>query len=343
VKLLQLTGPGQFEIKNVPDPRPGRGEVLMRVDAVTTCPQWDLHLWHDEPMFPGKDLVFPYTPGQPGHEAAGTIAAVGDGVSDFSPGDRVCTWRDPGHTVQGCYAQYVVRRADDIMHAPRDVPDAALAPFELAMCVGTVFRMLRDMYAVGGRRFGVMGLGPAGLIAVQMARAEGAGEVIGFDLDAERRARALRLGASACHDPGEEEWRSRAERLESAVDCVGAASTVEFLLDHTNDAVALFGVQREDYAFRPRHTRVRLCGYQGHSRESAAYAMDLIENGRVDLAPLVTHRMPLEAYGEAVALLEARKALKVCFLPWGSGDAGASQGAGAGTETLGGPSGTCRG
>jgi threonine dehydrogenase-like Zn-dependent dehydrogenase len=59
-----------------------------------------------------------------------------------------------------------------------------------------------------------------------------------------------------------------------------------------------------------------LCGYKGHCRESAEYAVDLIRGGRLDLAPLTTHRLPLERYAEGIALLEKQQAIKICFLPW---------------------------
>jgi len=81
--------------------------------------------------------------------------------------------------------------------------------------------------------------------------------------------------------------------------------------------VALFGVQREGYVYEPRHySGLRLCGYPGHSREAAEYAVDLIERGLLKLAPLVTHHLPLERYAEGVDLLERQEAIKVCFHPW---------------------------
>ena len=70
------------------------------------------------------------------------------------------------------------------------------------------------------------------------------------------------------------------------------------------------------FRISPRHYRLRLCGYKGHWRESAEYAVDLIRRGKLDLAPLVTPTMPLERYSEAIDLLETQKAIKVCFLPW---------------------------
>ena len=89
-------------------------------------------------------------------------------------------------------------------------------------------------------------------------------------------------------------------------------------MDHCRDYVALFGVQREAYSFEIRHYHpaLRLCGYPGHSRAAAEYAVSLIEQRKLNLATLVTHTMPLERYNEAIDLLEKQQAIKVCFTPW---------------------------
>ncbi|MGJ3241960.1 MAG: zinc-dependent alcohol dehydrogenase [Opitutales bacterium] len=323
MKQLVVTGPGEAELREVPIPEPGPREVLMKVTAVTTCPQWDLHLAHNEPMFVGHSFHYPYTPGQPGHEATGRVEAVGNEVTEYFPGDRVCAWQDPGHQGPGCYAQYVLHKAKRLIKIPEDQSDAAWAPLELAMCVGTVFRMLRDMDVLRDRSVAVSGLGPAGLIALQMALAEGARSVVGFDLKADRFALAKSLGAAGCYDPrgvSGEDFPARPDQpgIETAIDCVGAKASVEFLMDRSSDVVALFGVQRETYAFEPRHFSLRLCGYGGHSRESADYAAALVQSGKLKLEPLVTHQLPLERYVEAVHLLDRQQAIKVCFLPWAS-------------------------
>ena len=321
MKILQVTTPDTFEVRDMPIPEPGPGEVRLRVMAVTTCPQWDLHLRHNEPMFVGHKFTYPYAPGQPGHEATGVIDAIGEGVTEVAVGDRVSSWRDWYHTEPGCYAQFAIRKAENVIRVPDDRPAEALAPVELAMCVGSTFRMLRDMNPIAGKRFAVTGLGPAGLIALQMARAEGAAEVIGFDLVAARRETAERIGAGACFDPTADlgdrfPCRPEQPTIDVGVDCVGAAASVGFLMDHTADKVALFGVQREDYPYGTRHHGLTLCGYPGHNRASAEYAVQLIRDGKLDLSPLVTHKFPLERYGEAVDLLEKQQAIKVCFLPW---------------------------
>ncbi|MES2460740.1 MAG: alcohol dehydrogenase catalytic domain-containing protein [Armatimonadota bacterium] len=325
MKILQIGKGTEFTILEMPTPQPGPGEVLLRIEAVTTCPQWDLHLRHNDPMFVGHQFHYPYTPGQPGHEATGTIEALGEGVTGFVVGDRVSTWRDVGHKVPGCYAQYVTRRAENVIRVPAGLPPEATAPVELAMCVGATFLMLRPLNIFAGKRIGIGGLGPAGLIAAQMARAEGASEVVGFDLSATRRDYACTHFLDAVYDPrnpGLSEIipaRPAAPKLDSAVDCVGAKASVEFLMDRVSDVVALFGVQREDYVYKVHHGGLRLCGYPGHSREAAEYAVDLIERGRLDLAPLVTHHLPLERYAEGIDLLERQEAIKVCFHPWEDG------------------------
>ena len=321
MKILQVTAPDAFEVREVETPQPGPGEVLLRVEAVTTCPQWDLHLRHNEPMFIGHRFEYPYPPGQPGHEATGTIAALGEGVTEFKIGERVSTWRDPGHQRPGCYAQFVVMSAENVISVPSHLPPEATASIELAMCVGATFLMLKQMDVLRGRRVGITGLGPAGLIALQMARAEGASEVIGFDLSAERRERALIVGADATYDSRADlsttfPVRPGPPALQTGIDCVGAKASVEFLMDRTADVVALFGVQREDYTFTPRHySQLRLCGYPGHSRAAAEYAVGLLECEQLDLAPLVTHHLPLEDYGRGIDLLEAQQAIKICFRP----------------------------
>lgn len=314
MKILIIGAKGEFAVEEVPIPTPPPGEALLRVEAVTTCPQWDLHLRHNEPMFPGHAFHYPYTPGQPGHEATGEVTRVGEGVTTVKIGDRVSVWRDPGHKLPGCYAQFVLRKEDDLIRVPKDLPAEALAPLELAMCVGATFLMLQEMNALEGRRVGVSGLGPAGLIAAQMARAEGAIEVVGFDLSSTRRDYALQRGViDGAADP-RAPWET--PKFDTAVDCVGAKASVETLLDRTRDVLALFGVQREPYTFAPRHYRNRLCGYPGHTRAAAEYAVGLIEAGKLDLSLLVTHHLPLERYAEGVDLLERQEAIKVCFWPW---------------------------
>jgi threonine dehydrogenase-like Zn-dependent dehydrogenase len=322
MKLLHLEAPGRAVWREAPVPRPGAGEVLVRILAVATCPHWDLHLFAGQPMFPGMDLRYPYLPGQPGHEATGEVVALGPDVHRLRPGCRVAVWRDTGRRPQGCYAQYNVLREDDLLEVPADLPLDRLASLELAMCVEVSFQTLAAQGGIAGRRIGLAGLGPAGLVAVQLARAHGAREVIGIDPVSSRRELALRLGAHRAAAPDPSTWpasRDDHHALDDAIDLTGVPASIEFLMDRTRRCVTLFGVLREEVRFGTRHLfgpGLALVGYADHNRAAAESALAFIKSGALDLSALITHRLPFRRYAEAVDLLRRKEAIKVLFDPW---------------------------
>ena len=316
---LHLTAPGAFEIIELPVEPPADDEVVVEVEAVNTCPQWDMHLWRNEPMFAGGSLDFPYTPGQPGHEMVGRVIETGRGVTTLRAGERVAAWRDPGHDIHGSYATHVTRKAEFLLPMPDDLPATACASLELAMCIASIFLDLKRHNFLPCRSLGVAGLGGAGLIAMQMAKAVGVERVVGIDTDASRRAYTEKLGYGETFDPAEKDAlpaRHEDGALDIAIECVGHQSAFDCLAERTRSIVALFGVQREDYAYRLAYAGPPLIvwGYPGHFRESAEFARELILAGKVDLVPLATHTLPLRDYAAAVELLLSRKAIKVCLL-----------------------------
>lgn len=321
MKLLQIMAPGAVVWRDAPIPQPAAGEVLVKVAAITTCPHWDLHLMSGEPMFPGVPLPYPYTPGQPGHEMTGEVVALGPAVTELTVGDRVAAWRDAGARRQGCYAQYVAFQVENLLKIPPELPADAAASLELAMCVQVSFNQLQKVDAVRGKRLGISGLGPAGLVAVQMARAYGAAQVIAIDPLPARRTLARELGADDVLAPDATAWASKGDdpyALDSALDCTGLKVSIEFLMEQTKEVVALFGVLRENVAFGWDHWRrgLKLFGYERHNRAAAEQALQLIVQGQLDLAPLATHSLPLQRYAEGVELLRSKAAIKVRFLPW---------------------------
>ena len=321
MKSLRIVRPGQFEIKEIPVPQPGPREVLLKVLAVTTCPHWDIHIFGGQPMFPGMELEYPYTPGQPGHEACGEIAAVGAEVREVAVGERVSAWRDQGHHRPGCYAQYAVLDVENVIPVPAHLPPEACAPLELAMCMSAHLLLALKLDAVAGNRAGVFGLGPAGLACVQLLIAAGASEVVGFDPLPARRALARDLGADLVLDlasPAAEKLPMRWEAgcFHCSFDCVGIPAVVHRAMDLTSRLVVLFAVQREPYIYEPRDwPGLVLAGTQPHTREAAEYAVARLEEGRLDLGALVTDVMRLDEYARAVDLLERKEAIKVAFLP----------------------------
>ena len=321
MKWLQIEAPGRAVWKDAPLPLPGPGDVLLRVLGVTTCPHWDLHIFGGEPMYPGFKQDYPYQPGQPGHEGMGEVVAVGPGVTEFKVGDRAVAWRDGPQPRDGFYAQYNKFRELDLLKAPDGFQSADLASLELAMCVEGSFEQLA---ALGGNlgRIGLGGLGPAGLVAVQLARAHGAREVIAFDPVPERRELAKTLGAHQALAPDAAKWPpSRSENaLDNAIDLSGVPASIEFLMDRTRRCVTLFGVLREEVRFAGmRHMfgpGLILMGYGNHTRTAGVTALRFITEGKLKLSPLVTTTLPFTRYAEGVELLRKKQAIKILFDPW---------------------------
>lgn len=320
MKLLQIEAPGRAVWKEGPVPVPASGEVLIKVLGVTTCPHWDMHILAGRPMFPGAVLTYPYLPGQPGHEAMGEVVALGPGITKLKVGDRVVAWRDTGKPRHGFYAQFNVFHEDDLLTLPAGLAPAAVAALELAMCVEVSFQQLA---ALGQplERIGLSGLGPAGLVAVQLARAHGAREIIAFDPVPERRELALTLGAHRALAPDAAAWPASRQQnaLDDAIDLTGLPPAIEFLMDRTRRCVTLFGVLREEVRFGSQHLfgpGLILSGYGNHNRAAAETALQFILDGQLDLKPLITRTCSFEQYAEAVDLLRQKKAVKILFDPW---------------------------
>lgn len=321
MKAMQFVEAGRAEIVEVPRPDPTKGEVLIRILGVATCPHWDLHISAGKSMIPGGTIEYPYPVGQPGHEAMGEIVSVGPAVREFEVGDRVALWRDQGPGHQGCYAEYVTASTDNILSVPQNFEPEDIASLELAMCIQVSFDQLREISTIEGKRIAVSGLGPAGLLAVQLARAYGAARVIGFDPLKSRCELAKALGADAVLDSTKEgaypHDRFSSEALDLAIDCTGLSSSVEFLMDRTREAVVLFGVLREEVRFGFKHwcRALHLVGYGSHNRLAAQRALDHIVAGRLNLRQLITKTLPLREYAQGVDLLRDKRAIKVCFIP----------------------------
>ncbi|NND70532.1 MAG: alcohol dehydrogenase catalytic domain-containing protein [Rhodothermales bacterium] len=316
-KILVVTEPGSAAWSQAPMPEPREEEVMIRVEAISTCPHWDIRIFSGIPMFESRPLTYPYIPGEPGHEACGIVEATGSKVTEFRVGDRVVMWRDPGGRRQGCYARYVAVDQDHLLKPVGTMPPEKLAPLELAMCVQVSFDQLETIDAVKNKHVLVGGLGPAGLIAVQMARAYGARKVTGTDLEPARRQLGLAAGADSAIHPDELPELADSE-YETGLDTTGLAVAINQMIGCTRNAVAVFGVMRERIGFGPEHWwgGFTLMGYGEHNKSAAKRALELVEKDRIDLSLLISKELPLSAYAEGVSLLKQKKAIKILFNPW---------------------------
>lgn len=303
-------------------PVPAQEEVLVKILGIATCPQWDLHMMEGRPMFPGTSLNYPLVPGHPGHEAMGEVIAVGSGVRAFSVGMHVAAWRDPGNRRMGCYAQYAALPCEDLIEIERSLQAEEIASLELAMCVQGSFDRLQKSAGIGGKKLAIGGLGPSGLVAVQLARAGGAKKVIGLDPLPERRRLAVDLGADEAWDPLEYHWpagRTHPDAFDCSLDTTGLPVSIEALMGSTRECVAIFGVLREDVRFGPEQWwgGFALLGYGTHTRAAAVESYRLILEGKLKLAPLISGRLPFTQYAEGVERLRRKVAVKILFDPWG--------------------------
>lgn len=329
-RVRTADAPELVQVDEVDVPVPGAGEVLVEVRACGICAS-DLHVVQGVTPH-GGDL-----PQILGHEPAGVVAAVGDGVDDWMPGDRVafvmarpcgrCPYcasgREnlcvrltvPGIDGDGAMAQYAV--ADQRFLAP--LP--AVVPFEQAAiltdAVATPYHALKRAGVSEGVTVAVFGLGGLGMHAVQLARLAGAELVIGVDLDEVNLERALEWGADAVVDAADGKPARRVRELseggvDRAFEFVGANATVDQALKSVRPGgrAVIVGLTPEPMQLMPEALFVagelELVGSFGSTPADLGELVDLVEAGRLDLTRSITHRLTLDEVPEALGRLERR-------------------------------------
>jgi NADPH2:quinone reductase len=162
IRVHEFGGPEVLKLEEVPTPKPGPGEVLVRVHAAGVNP-------YDTYMRAGTYAIKPPLPYTPGSDAAGVIESVGDGVTRVKPGDRVYTAK----TQSGAYAEYALALESQVYRLPDNISFAQGAA--LWVPYGTAFTALNHhVNAKAGETVLVHGAsGGVGSAAVQFARAQG--------------------------------------------------------------------------------------------------------------------------------------------------------------------------
>jgi D-arabinose 1-dehydrogenase-like Zn-dependent alcohol dehydrogenase len=207
MKSMVVSAPKKLELKERELPQPGPGQVRVRVHACGVCHS---DKFVAEALWPGLEL-----PRVPGHEVAGVVDALGDGVERFQVGDRVGIGWHGGHdgtcdicltgrfihcrnqritgiSFDGGYSEYLVAPAVALARMPDEMEFADAAPL---LCAGvTTFNALRNAGARSGDLVAIQGLGGLGHLGVQYARAMGF-EVAAISRGKEKEAFARELGA----------------------------------------------------------------------------------------------------------------------------------------------------
>ena len=305
MKAAVMTAPGQVEVDYFPLPVPGPGEIRVRLQGCGVCAS-NLPLWEGRDWFD-----YPQEPGAPGHEGWGVVDAVGPGVASPAPGQRVALLS------YHAFATHDIAPAADVVALPQELDELPF-PAEPLGCALNAFARTEIQ---AGQTVAIVGIGFFGALLAQLASGAGA-RVIAisrrpFALEIARRcgaAEALQL----------EEGHSVVEAVEELTDGALSPRVIEATgaqagLDLATKLTAVRGrLIIAGYHQGARTVNMQQWNWRGldvinaHERDPQKYrdgmadAACAVQAGRIDLAPLITHRFPLEGLPQAFALMRER-------------------------------------
>lgn len=326
---------GVIELRDWPEPAPGPGELLLRVQGCGLC---------------GSDIlkVSPAiaAPVVLGHEVVGQVAAIGAGVARFAAGDRLvvahhvpcfachyCRRGSPSmcrhfkriNLDPGGFAELVRVPAPNVEHAAFRLPAAMAdetASFTepLACCL----RAVRRSRVAAGDVALVIGLGSIGCLMAQLLALDGA-HVFASDVLASRRTLGRSLGAQVPEDDAALDQALREATDERGADCViitaGGAGVLPLAAARVRDGGTLHYFAGGGGDSLPLslatlyHRELTVTSTYSSSPAELAEAFDLLARGRVSVSGLISHRLPLGRLGEAVELMRRHEAVKVYVTP----------------------------
>lgn len=313
MKAAVFQGAGRIEVIEVPEPMPEPGEVLIRVHYCGICGS-DMEAFHTGMYELGLII---------GHEFAGEVVSVGEGVENWAPGDRV-TVNDalpcgvcsscvrgqgtlcddllmPGITLNGGMAEFVAVPERAVHRLPEGVSmrqGALVEPLAVAL------HAVRSSKVRSGEKVLVMGAGTIGLLVIQCACLTGAGEVYVSEVNPFHAALAKELGASEAFDPGKHNLavdlgsRTGGEGPAVIYTCTGAASAMEeaITLVAKGGQIMVVGLGVEpmavDFLTVVLHELEIRGSYLGY--EEFPDAIDCISQGHVEVDALISHEIGLE-------------------------------------------------
>ena len=348
MEALVVLEPNKLEIQEVPIPTPGPNEVLARVRAVSICGT-DAHLVRGD--YPGFwPPAFPFIPG---HEWAGEIAALGPGAElyGWKVGDRVAgTSHDAcgvcqkcveghynlcenygkaglhkqyGHSVQGADATYVVHGVKSIFPLPAGISfdeGTVIDPASIALHVANRGSI------VPGDNVAIMGAGAIGLLSGDGARIRGAARVIVVERNPGRLAKAAQMGFETI-DPSAGDPVAIVREMTAGLgvdvvlECAGVPATVQLALGmlRRGGRCAAVGIPTQGVEIAMQRLvldELELVGCRASAGEMRR-VMPLVEQGRMRVREVMTHRFALADYAQALATFNdpASGAIKIIVAP----------------------------
>jgi threonine dehydrogenase-like Zn-dependent dehydrogenase len=351
MKANVFLGKNQIKVQDVPKPRAGAGEAVIRVTLTTICGT-DLHILRGEyPVAQGLVL---------GHEPVGVIEELGEGVVGYDIGERVLVgaitpcgqccaclsghgsqcghgggfealggWRF-GNTINGAQAEFlkVPYAQANLAKIPDDLSDEQVVL--LADIASTGFSGAESAGIKIGDSVVVFAQGPIGLCATAGAKLLGASLIIGVDGDQNRLAMAKRMGADIVLDYRDVDVVTEVKKItgggaDVTIEALGTQQTFEYALRCLRPAGTLSSlgvysgklqIPYEAFAAGIGDHKIVTTLCPG-GKERMRRLMEVVRHGRVDLRPLLTHTFSLDRIGEAYDLFGERMdgVLKVAIKP----------------------------
>jgi threonine dehydrogenase-like Zn-dependent dehydrogenase len=340
-----LPGNSTTELREVPVPTPGHGEVLLRMKASTICGS-DIRCIYHEHLGKGPEG---YQGVVAGHEPCGQIVQAGPGCRRFGVGDRVIVYHISGCGVcndcrrgymisctseryrraygwqrDGGMADYLLAEEKDLIQLPDQLSFTDGA--QVACGFGTVYEGLQKIGICGNDAVLITGLGPVGLATAALCRKLGASRIIGIDLIEERMRLARDLGlcdevlASGPGNVEEVKSLTGGHGVERAVDCSandGARATAIRATRKWGRIVFLGEGGRVEFNPSPDiiHDQKTIVGSWVTSTWLMEELVERLVRWNLHPAELVTHRFALDRVGDAYALMSSGRCGKVavCF------------------------------
>lgn len=335
MKASRFLGNKTFAVADLSTPHAGPGELVLRNQVCGVCGT-DVHIYHGEP---GSADVNP--PVVLGHEYSGEVVEVGEGVTGFAVGDHVtvdpniycghCAYCQNGKkqlcpsmeaigvTRDGGFAQYSRIPASQAFKLEPTVPWEAAAMAEpLACCLHGI-----DLAGIQvGDKVCVVGGGAIGLLMVQLAKLSGASQIVLSEPNEKRRQVGLQLGANAAIDPTRPDAQEAFAQVlgggaNVVIECVGNVPAVKsaFQFAGKGATVLLFSVPKVDatFDFPLFDVYKKELTIKGSfvNPDTHARAVALINSGKVDFDPIITHRFTLDQLPEAIAMQMSDASIKV--------------------------------
>lgn len=293
MKAAQLVGPRRFEFVDVPEPEAGDGQVFIRTEYASIC---DSDLRYYDRTYAEDE--YPLGPGDPCHEVAGVVEESRD--PRFRRGQRVIALKNAN------LSQYAAVNGDDLVALPEG---STIDPSLWIICqpLGTVLYALQQAGSMAGKRVVILGQGPIGLKFTQLIAGSGARQVIVTDRHGYRLERARANGATHVIDVSAEDPLeaitsiTKGELADVVVEAAGRPETCNLIFQalRVRGQAMIFGLAHDETVFpfdwgtmgiKVPNIVVTNSSRAGDRTKSVEAAVDLVAQGRFDVAPYQTHR-----------------------------------------------------